>query len=852
MITNITFRHKTVLYSISGLILSLTSCLWLSNISAQTADTPWPMFRQNPQHTGQRDINADSNEPQIAQKKYEPIKTGIGFVTDITSSPSIASDGTVFIGSLANGFFAIDPDSGAIIGTFTTFNSVFSSPAIGKDKKDKDDNHVIFVGSWDGIIYELQFDKNEPDTKKRFKLKNFVQSGAEDFGHLSGIVVDGDVGGAIAGASVVVGGKGAFTGSDGTFFVDNILKGTHQVTVSAGGKDCNRTFTAEICGFQNEQNAGNVTLHDFVIIDVVTGATGCPEVPEINIGGCDGIIASKEQTDIEDVDFSLFGPDEIGKLRTFNHNLLIERGVACSPLIGFNNWVYWGSQNHRFYGWNVDSGRIFFKELGGPIVASPAQSLDGTVYVITLNGELHAFNPDFSKVIGFPFVADGQVTSSPAIGQDGTIYFGAKDNNLYAVQPNGRLKWKFPTGGFIVSSTAIDRDGTIYIGSGDGNLYAIEDSGVGNPVAKWKFPAGSEIAGSSPSIGKDGVIYIGISGEFPKILAITRDGFLKWCIDTINGVTSTPAIASNGTIFAGSFDGLVYALENKIGNAGTFKISGKVINSKNSAPIEGAAVELTKIIGGGDIQCEDPFAARSVSDSGGLYQIEGIPSGSYDITASHKDFKNISENNVIVTGDIADKDFALDPKSKDGVEIISVSFDAEKDPATCFPLLVRFSDTSSVSPQDTVIDYSWNFGDGGSSNLKNPEHEYTETGLFTVELRINAPGTNAGSSTSGSVSVKEPPCARFKPVTIKVKPGEPVNFSDLSVTSESEEITRREWAFSFNRPLQQFIVRRNRDDLENTAHEFFGSGDHSVSLFIQQSDGKDDKAFGTVTVVNKR
>lgn len=821
-----------------NLILIFAIAFLLSiDVMSQTADTPWPMFRQNPQHTGQRGINAESNEPQIVREKYPAINTGPGFVTDITSSPSIDPDGTVFIGSLAKDFFAINPDIGAITGTFTTFNSIFSSPAIGE-------NGNIYIGSWDGILYELRFEGG------KFNLINFVQARAEDFGHLSGRVVDGDTERVIGDASVVIAGRVGITASDGTFFIDNIPKGVHEGIVSASGKDCNRTFTAEICGFQHEQNTGDITLHDFVIIDVATGATGCPELPAINIGGCGGIICSNEQTVIEDVSPLPAVPAEIKKLKTFNPNLLVENGISSSPLIGFNNWVYWGSQNHRFYGWDLDGECIFFKELGGPIVASPAQSLDGTVYVITQNGELHAFNPDFSSVFDTPFKADGEVRSSPAIGVDGTIYFGSLDNNLYAVQPDARLKWKFSTGGFIVSSPAIDRNGTIYVGSGDGNLYAVEDRGVGDPFSKWTFPAGSEIAGSSPSIGKDGTIYIGIGGDFPKILAITKDGFLKWCIDTVNGVTSTPAIAEDGSIFVGSFDGRVYALEDRDGVIGSFNISGKITNSKNNEPVEGALIELTKVVAGGDILCADPFAASATSDKGGLYLIEGIPAGIYDITVSHKDFKNISENAIAVEGDIANKDFSLAPATKDGIEIVRVSFKTEVDPDTCFPLLIRFSDTSVVNPPTTPIEHSWNFGDGGSSNLKNPEHEYTNTGQFTAELRIQSPGTNIGSSTSTLIVVKEPPCARFKPTSIRIKPGQQVSFEDLSKTSEGEEIKRREWLFSFNRLLSDRLPR-NRSTEKNPTHEFLRTGEHSVSLFIQQSDGKEDKAFGTVTVVNE-
>jgi C1A family cysteine protease len=46
------------------------------------------------------------------------------------------------------------------------------------------------------------------------------------------------------------------------------------------------------------------------------------------------------------------------------------------------------------------------------------------------------------------------------------------------------------------------------------------------------------------------------------------------------------------------------------------------------------------------------------------------------------------------------------------------------------PLVVAFTDTSTGGP----IEWLWDFGDGGSSTLRNPEHTYTMPGTYTVNL----------------------------------------------------------------------------------------------------------------------
>jgi len=46
------------------------------------------------------------------------------------------------------------------------------------------------------------------------------------------------------------------------------------------------------------------------------------------------------------------------------------------------------------------------------------------------------------------------------------------------------------------------------------------------------------------------------------------------------------------------------------------------------------------------------------------------------------------------------------------------------------PMTVNFTDQTSGNP----IAWSWNFGDGGTSMLKNPSHQYTGVGTYTVTL----------------------------------------------------------------------------------------------------------------------
>ena len=74
---------------------------------------------------------------------------------------------------------------------------------------------------------------------------------------------------------------------------------------------------------------------------------------------------------------------------------------------------------------------------------------------------------------------------------------------------------------------------------------------------KWSFQTGRAVH-SSPAIGQDGTIYVGSYDD--KLYAINLDGSLKWDFQTSDDVHSSPAIGQDGTIYVGSEDDKLYAI----------------------------------------------------------------------------------------------------------------------------------------------------------------------------------------------------------------------------------------------------------------------------------------------------
>ena len=102
------------------------------------ASSPWPMFHHDAQHTGRSPASGPSS-PTLGWT----YPTG----GSILSSPSLDTDGTVYVGSTDGKLYAILA-YGNTKWIYSTGDKIVSSPAIGRDG-------TIYVGSQDGNLYAI-------------------------------------------------------------------------------------------------------------------------------------------------------------------------------------------------------------------------------------------------------------------------------------------------------------------------------------------------------------------------------------------------------------------------------------------------------------------------------------------------------------------------------------------------------------------------------------------------------------------------------------------------------------------------------------------------------------------------
>ena len=270
---------------------------------------------------------------------------------------------------------------------------------------------------------------------------------------------------------------------------------------------------------------------------------------------------------------------------------------------GLSSFV--GSQSSTLkwaYPFNIGYSN-YAQEYFGP--SSPVVAPDGTIYVANNNGTIWALNPDgtYSTAWGWgcnPYVIpDGApIESTPAIGPDGTIYVGSDDGNLTALYPyntqgalpGSQFKWTVNLGGSVVSSPTLAPWGDILVAS-YGCVWAIYPSGT----VDWQSHKIGNYLFSSPAVGPNG-IYIGTDhivnaslsngGHYtgPAVVALTYMGKVNWVFPTKGWVESSPAV-SNGIVYVGADDDNVYALNATNGKEiWQWATGGNVISSPAIGP----------------------------------------------------------------------------------------------------------------------------------------------------------------------------------------------------------------------------------------------------------------------------
>ncbi len=361
--------------------------------SGLSESSPWPCFRQNPKRTG--NIEQDSNDielndgwntslasdvvgsPVINQdgdiiqaagdtlfsiNENGRINWEYTFDEIIQSTPAIAEDGTIYVGSMDRNLTALDSD-GNIKWRFPTESRIDSSPVIGPDGN-------IYFGNNDGVVYNLN-SEGQKEWNISFKGERemrMIQSSP---------ALDDD--GNIYVASTRLSQQGALT--DGWLHAIN-PDGTEKWTFR---RDLGIASSPAV-GEDGNIYIGVGDGHLFAI-DQEDGT-------EVWRFGTAGPVFSSPAIDSEGTiyigsyDETLYAVNRDG---TEKWNFTTEGWIFSSPAIGQDGTIYFGSFDEKIYAVNPNGTQGWNYTSDSQILSSPAIGGDGSVYITSYDGLLHAF-----------------------------------------------------------------------------------------------------------------------------------------------------------------------------------------------------------------------------------------------------------------------------------------------------------------------------------------------------------------------------------------------------------------------------------------------------------------------------
>jgi outer membrane protein assembly factor BamB len=447
------FVHRAMAF------LVLTGALLLGgngSAAGQLAQTPWPMFQHDVRHTGQSSYLGPlfpSGAPAPAD-----VSSWQSFGM-IASSPTIASDGTIYVGvdvprppTSAQGYLcAINADMTQKWCVQTRASASRSAAAISMDG-------TIYLGDRDNTLTAF-----DPTNGAKKCLYNH---GFEGDIHTSPTI-----------------------GLDGTvyFAFSQNLYGNGVVT--ALNPDCSPKWWFPLGNF----------------VDASSPAIDQQGFLYLYLGDVTGMLHKLQEN--KNVQNNTFFATRIWKVP-------IGTKITASPVVGSDGTVYVGSTNGLSAVQTTADGKaatILWNFPAGIVDQTPALGSDGTVYFGVKSGlsrAIYAVARDGTLRWQYgPVPSTSPYGAFPTVGADGIVYVGF-GTGVYAFSPEGVSLWSYDTGNVVTSfpviaGTASKNTGghaVIYVASSDWKLHAISStrphgSVSNNPPTATAGPAQTAFVG---------------------------------------------------------------------------------------------------------------------------------------------------------------------------------------------------------------------------------------------------------------------------------------------------------------------------------------------------------------------
>ena len=149
--------------------------------------------------------------------------------------------------------------------------------------------------------------------------------------------------------------------------------------------------------------------------------------------------------------------------------------------------------------------------------------------------------------------------------------------------------------------------------------------------------------------------------------------------------------------------------------------------------------------------------------------------------------------------------------------------------------VIQFLDTSSSWP-DPLISWGWNFGDGSTSTIRNPQHTYSSNGTYLVSITVTDSDGSLDTYSATITITDIAPVPDFDVSDYSPLEGESITFTDL--TAHYDPIITYRW------DMGDGSIFTSR----NVTHSYLDSGYYIVVLNVTDSDGAPKEVSKTIVV----
>jgi outer membrane protein assembly factor BamB len=236
--------------------------------------------------------------------------------------------------------------------------------------------------------------------------------------------------------------------------------------------------------------------------------------------------------------------------------------VTARPASDAAGNVYAMTNRSVLWAISSDGEEIWSRELcqvhGGGTWPGPAYD-EGIVYAVCKGRDAYAIDAVDGSVL-WSYPVNDRASSSPVSGPDGTCLFATDAGWVFCLGRDGGNRWVASTSGGaariaqIDAPLAIGADGTLFVAPRHGTLFAIG----GNGKMKWQAAMGGQGTGDrSPAPAPDGRVFVATTQR--ELIGFTPEGDELFRVQG-NGWVSTPQVGGDGVLYVGIGSDL-FALE---------------------------------------------------------------------------------------------------------------------------------------------------------------------------------------------------------------------------------------------------------------------------------------------------